>query len=157
MFALNLVMKNKQTNPNWGTFFKTTWLNSSNMSLLWNIHTEARQSPRLKTKGTSLGVQWLRLHTHNARGLGSIPGQRTRSHMHACIPKLCLTLCNPTDCSPQGSHPWPGIFQARTPKWVAISFTRGSSPPRAGRFFTTEPPGLPLVPISLTWEFACCN
>ena len=26
-------------------------------------------------------VQWLRPHAPNARGLGSIPGQGTRSHM----------------------------------------------------------------------------
>ena len=31
--------------------------------------------------GNSLVVQWLRLHTPNARDLGSIPGQGTRSHM----------------------------------------------------------------------------
>ena len=31
--------------------------------------------------GTSLVVQWLRLSTPNARGLGSIPGQGTRSHV----------------------------------------------------------------------------
>ena len=31
--------------------------------------------------GTSLVVQWLRLHAPNAGGLGSIPGQGTRSHM----------------------------------------------------------------------------
>ena len=30
--------------------------------------------------GTSLGVQWLRLHTPNPGGLGSIPDQGTRSH-----------------------------------------------------------------------------
>ena len=30
---------------------------------------------------TSLVVQWLRLSTLNARGLGLIPGQGTRSHM----------------------------------------------------------------------------
>ncbi|TEA36668.1 hypothetical protein DBR06_SOUSAS310070, partial [Sousa chinensis] len=29
----------------------------------------------------SLVVQWLRLHTPNAGGPGSIPGQGTRSHM----------------------------------------------------------------------------
>ncbi|TEA32400.1 hypothetical protein DBR06_SOUSAS4710025, partial [Sousa chinensis] len=29
----------------------------------------------------SLVVQWLRLHTPNAGGPGSIPGRRTRSHM----------------------------------------------------------------------------
>ena len=34
----------------------------------------------------------------------------------------CLTLCNPIDGSPQGS-PSPGILQARTLEWVAISFS----------------------------------
>ena len=34
----------------------------------------------------------------------------------------CLTLCNPIDGSPQGSAV-PGILQARTPEWVAISFS----------------------------------
>ena len=38
----------------------------------------------------------------------------------------CLTLCDPMDCSPPGSSVH-GIFQARTPEWVAISFSRGSS------------------------------
>ena len=31
--------------------------------------------------GASLVVQWLRLHVPNARSLGLIPGQGTRSHM----------------------------------------------------------------------------
>ena len=33
--------------------------------------------------GTSLVAQWLRLHAPNAGGPGLIPGQGTRSHMHA--------------------------------------------------------------------------
>ena len=33
----------------------------------------------------------------------------------------CLTLCDPIDGSPSGS-PVPGILQARTLEWVAISF-----------------------------------
>ena len=33
----------------------------------------------------------------------------------------CPTLCNPTDSSPPGSSV-PGILQARTLEWVAISF-----------------------------------
>ena len=33
----------------------------------------------------------------------------------------CLTLCDPMDGSPAGS-PVPGILQARTLEWVAISF-----------------------------------
>ena len=34
----------------------------------------------------------------------------------------CPTLCDPTDGSPPGS-PIPGILQARTLEWVAISFS----------------------------------
>jgi len=34
----------------------------------------------------------------------------------------CPTLCNPIDSSPPGS-PVPGILQARTLEWVAISFS----------------------------------
>jgi len=35
---------------------------------------------------------------------------------------LCLTLCNPIDGGPPG-FPVPGILQARTLEWVAISFS----------------------------------
>ena len=34
----------------------------------------------------------------------------------------CPTLCDPIDGSPPGS-PVPGILQARTREWVAISFS----------------------------------
>ena len=37
----------------------------------------------------------------------------------------CPTLCDPIDGSPSGS-PVPGILQARTLEWVAISFSNGS-------------------------------
>ena len=46
-------------------------------------------------------------------------------HAAAAAAKLlqsCLTLCDPTDGSPPGS-PIPGILQARTLEWVAISFS----------------------------------
>ena len=36
--------------------------------------------------------------------------------------QLCPTLCNPIDVSPPGSLV-PGILQARTLEWVAISFS----------------------------------
>ena len=41
----------------------------------------------------------------------------------------CPRLCDPMDCSPPGSSAC-GIFQARILEWVAIPFSRGSSPPR---------------------------
>ena len=37
----------------------------------------------------------------------------------------CPTLCDPIDGSPPGS-PIPGILQARTLEWVAISFSNAS-------------------------------
>ena len=39
--------------------------------------------------------------------------------------QLCLTLCDPRDGSPPGSTV-PGILQARTLEWVAISFSNAS-------------------------------
>ena len=38
------------------------------------------------------------------------------------VAQLCLTLSDPMDCSPPGSSV-PGILQARTLEWVAISFS----------------------------------
>ena len=56
----------------------------------------------------------------------------------------CLTLCDPTDCSPPGSS-LHGILQAGILEWVAFPFSRESSQPRAraqvsciaGQFFTS--------------------
>ena len=38
------------------------------------------------------------------------------------VAQLCLTLCNPMDCSPPG-FPVHGILQARTLEWVAMPFS----------------------------------
>ena len=52
--------------------------------------------------------------------------QHIYTHIHAAaaakLLQLCLTLCNPINSSPPGS-PLPGILQARTLEWVAISFS----------------------------------
>ena len=46
------------------------------------------------------------------------------------VAQSCPTLCDPMDCSLPGSSVH-GVFQARILEWVAISFSRGSSQPRA--------------------------
>ena len=46
------------------------------------------------------------------------------------VAQSCPTLCDPIDCSLPGSSVH-GIFQARVLEWIAISFSRGSSQPRA--------------------------
>ena len=45
------------------------------------------------------------------------------------VTQLCVTLCDPMDCSPPVSFVR-GILQARILEWVAISFSRGSPWPR---------------------------
>jgi len=51
-------------------------------------------------------------------------GLRGMASMYAAAKSLqsCPTLCDPIDGSPPGS-PVPGILQARTLEWVAISFS----------------------------------
>ena len=53
---------------------------------------------------------------------GYLPLSWTLSLAAAKSLQSCPTLCNPTDSSPPGS-PVPGIHQARTLEWVAISFS----------------------------------
>ena len=40
--------------------------------------------------------------------------------------QLCLTLCDPVDCSPPGFSVHE-VLQARILEWVALPFSRGSS------------------------------
>ena len=53
-----------------------------------------------------------------------------RTSLSSCVCakslRLCLTLCDPMDCSPPGSSVR-GISQARILEWADISSTRGSS------------------------------
>ena len=66
------------------------------------------------------------------------------------IAQLCLTLCNPMDCSLPGFSVH-GILQARILEWVVILFSRGCSNPgirpRSPAWqadsLLSEPPGKP--------------
>ena len=55
----------------------------------------------------------------SAQQLRSAPWIPAAAAAKSC--QSCLTLCDPIDSSPPGS-PVPGILQARTLEWVAISF-----------------------------------
>ena len=88
------------------------------------------------------------------RGKQAVHIASTTGRCCCCIvTKLCLTLCNPMECSSSGSSV-NGISQATILEWVAIFFSSGFSQPRdrtpvscisclAGKFFTTEPQGKP--------------
>ena len=56
-------------------------------------------------------------------------GEFNSSESESEVAQLCLTLCDPMDCSLPGSSVH-GIFQATVLEWIAISFSRGSSQPR---------------------------
>ena len=57
---------------------------------------------------------------------------------------LCPTLCDPIDGSPPGS-PVPGILQARTLEWVAISFSK------AGKWKVKVKPLSPVQLLATPW------
>ena len=48
------------------------------------------------------------------------------TYVHAKSLQLCLTICNPENCSPPGSSVH-GILQTRVMEWVAMPSSRGSS------------------------------
>ena len=54
--------------------------------------------------------------------LAALPHMQHFSTSAAAAAKSLPTLCDPIDGSPPGS-PVPGILQARTLEWVAISFS----------------------------------
>ena len=98
--------------------------------------------------------------TPHPSSLGLTELQAELPVLHINFPVLCSVAsvmsdsCNPIDSSPPGFSVH-GIFQARILKWVAISFSRGSSQPReqthvsfiAGRFFTAKSPGNSNFPL----------
>ena len=65
--------------------------------------------------------------------------EKFREPGEAKVAKLCLTLCDPIDCSLSGSSIH-GILQAKILEWVAIPFSKGSYQPG------TEPRSLHCFP-----------
>ena len=75
--------------------------------------------------------------------------------MYFKLLQLCVTLCDPMDCSPPGSSVQ-GILQARILEWVVMPFSRGSSQQRDG----TQSPVSPALqedslPLVLPGEALC--
>ena len=102
--------------------------------------------------------------THNVADVleGRLVFYKSKGTLTTCIPAKLLhsypTLCNSMDCSPPGSSVHV-FLQARTLKWVAITFFRGSSQPRdrtyvfsvshiISGFFNTEPLGKQYDPAT---------
>ena len=64
----------------------------------------------------------------------------------------CPTLCDPRDGSPLGS-PIPGILQARTLEWVAISFSNAWKWSRSVVSDSLRPHGLEPTRLLCPWNF----
>ena len=62
------------------------------------------------------GRSYVFSHSHYSRDLHAAAATAAK------LLQSCPTLCDPIDGSPPGS-PGPGILQARTLEWVAISFS----------------------------------
>ena len=64
---------------------------------------------------------------HNQKDTENLPKSSLNSEIwiFVCAKslQLCLTLCNPMDCSPSGSSVH-GILQARILEWVAVPFSK---------------------------------
>ena len=92
--------------------------------------------PRYQTRVSCIFLHWQ---------VDSLPLNHLGSSVcmgESSVIQSCLTLCDPMDCSSPGSSVH-GTFKARILEWVAISFSRGSSPgiepaspALACRFFT---------------------
>ena len=99
--------------PKWLSLLHFNFLTiSGNITTLQNISSSRRNYPysitlnKPDTKRTN--IVWFHLDEISAAA--------------AKLLQSCLTLCDPIDGSPPGS-PVPGILQARTLEWVAISFS----------------------------------
>ena len=93
------------------------------------IPSEASQTEKDEYNMVSLTCGILKIsykltYLQNRNRLMDIESRLMGTNREAAAESLqsCLTLCDPIDGSPPGS-PIPGILQARTLEWVAISFS----------------------------------
>ena len=103
------------------------WLDS----IIDSMDIELEQTPgESEGQGSHVAVHGV------AKNQTRLSNQTTTAGSHAAAAakslQSCPTLCNPIDGSPPGS-PVPGILQARTLEWVAISFSTGSHDPLVDR------------------------
>ena len=68
-------------------------------------------------------------HLPRGRKVWSAPSSSFHTLKWSEVAQSCPTLCDPMDCSLPGPS-LHGILHVRVLEWVAISFSRGSSPPR---------------------------
>ena len=93
---------------------------SSRIFCIQNRGLDVSQVPAISSEGLLRSGQ-SNMESVTVSGLSKSEAQRVLLLLLLSL-QPCLTVCDPIDCSPPGS-PIPGILQARTLGWVAISFS----------------------------------
>ena len=78
--------------------------------------------PAFAGRFITTSATWEACHTKQLAAAAATAAAAAAAAAAAKSLQLCPTLCNPTDGSPPGSTV-PGILQARTLEWIAISFS----------------------------------
>ena len=107
---------NKQIWP-----WNTEWSREKDNKVLPREHTGHSKHPLPTTREKTLHMHITRWPTPKSYWLYSLQPKMEKLYAAKSL-QSCLTLCDPWDGSPPSS-PIPGILQARTLEWVAISFS----------------------------------
>ena len=100
------------------------------LCLRWDLRLLSVSPLDSDQKGPHLKAPGFRKHQGGSPSTAKEDNPSQIHPLYTCIPaaaaakslQLCPTLCDPIDSSPPDS-PVPGILQARTLEWVAISFS----------------------------------
>ena len=99
---------------------------------MWGYH-EGQSPPECLRWGGSVNILLLLTCIRENRHikLTTLMGiiKKGERKVQVLVAQLCLTVCNPLDCSPPGSSVL-GILQARILEWIALPFSREFSQPR---------------------------
>ena len=121
---------------------------------LWHLSSPIRTEPGPRQWGHRIltdrpagnSQDWIFLYNHHSKSAAAAAAKSLQS---------CLTLCDPIDGSPPGS-PVPGILQARTLEWAAISFSNAWTWKGKVKSVVTDssrPHGLQPTRLLHPWDF----
>ena len=77
---------------------------------------------KLDLEGRNIEIGLMTIMFHRSKEKNLLFNEDKASVQFSSVAQSCLTLCDPRGSSPPGSTV-PGILQARTLEWVAISFS----------------------------------
>ena len=120
-------------------FFK--WITNKD---LWYSTGNSAQCYMAAWMGGEFGREWIHIYVQLSPSTVHLKLLQLCVHLCVCekVIQLCLTLCDPMDCSLPGSSVH-GILQARILEWVAVPFSRGSKPGIEPRSPTVQADSLP--------------